>query len=106
MLADSSEAAVRAERPASVDEIDKIVRCVITDKLASGELDACDLTMRDLDRCRAAFVEVLQGIFHPRTKYPGQAVEELAPASPAALPAPQSAPPALPAVKSAPELEG
>jgi putative nucleotidyltransferase with HDIG domain len=106
MLADSSEAAVRAERPASVDEIDKLVRCVIADKVASGELDACDLTIRDLDRCRAAFVEVLQGIFHPRTKYPGQAVEELAPASPAALPAPQPAPPALSAVKSAPELEG
>ncbi len=106
MLADSSEAAVRAERPASVDEIDKIVRCVIADKLTCGELDECDLTMRDLDRCRAAFVEVLQGIFHPRTKYPGQAVEELAPASPAALPPPQSAPPPVPAVKSAPELEG
>jgi putative nucleotidyltransferase with HDIG domain len=106
MLADSSEAAVRAERPTSVDEIDKIVRCIIADKLACGELDECDLTMRDLDRCRAAFVEVLQGIFHPRTKYPGQVVEELAPASPAALPAPQSVPPALPATKSAPELEG
>jgi putative nucleotidyltransferase with HDIG domain len=106
MLADSSEAAVRAERPTSVDEIDKIVRCVIADKLNSGELDECDLTMRDLDRCRAAFVEVLQGIFHPRTKYPGQAVEELAPANPAALSPPQPAPPALPAAESAPELEG
>jgi putative nucleotidyltransferase with HDIG domain len=106
MLADSSEAAVRAERPASVDEIDKIVRRVIADKLTCGELDECDLTMRDLDRCRAAFVEVLQGIFHPRTKYPDQAVEELAPANPAALSPPQPAPPALPAGKSAPELEG
>jgi putative nucleotidyltransferase with HDIG domain len=106
MLADSSEAAVRAERPSSVDEIDKIVRCVIADKLNSGELDECDLTMRDLDRCRAAFVEVLQGIFHPRVKYPGQAVEELAPANPAALAPPQPAPPALPAAESAPELEG
>jgi putative nucleotidyltransferase with HDIG domain len=107
MLADSSEAAVRAERPTSVDEIDKIVRCVIADKLNSGELDECDLTMRDLDRCRAAFVEVLQGIFHPRTKYPGQAVEELAPANPvAALSPPQPASPALPAAESAPELEG
>jgi putative nucleotidyltransferase with HDIG domain len=106
MLADSSEAAVRAERPSSVDEIDKIVRCVIADKLACGELDECDLTMRDLDRCRAAFVEVLQGIFHPRTKYPGPSVEELASASPAALPPPQSVPPSLPAAKSAPELKG
>jgi putative nucleotidyltransferase with HDIG domain len=106
MLADSSEAAVRAERPTSVDEIDRIVRRIIADKLTSGELDECDLTMRDLDRCRAAFVEILQGIFHPRTKYPGQTVEELAPASQAALQAPQSAPPPLPAAKSAPELEG
>ena len=106
MLADSSEAAVRAEHPTSVDEIDRIVRRVIADKLTCGELDECDLTMRDLDRSRAAFVEILQGIFHPRAKYPGQVVEELAPANPPALPTPQPAPPALPSVKSAPELEG
>jgi hypothetical protein len=95
MLADSCEAAVRATHPNSIEEIDKIVRRVITDKLGAGELDQCDLTTRDLDQIRAAFVEMLQGMFHPRVRYPEEITEELAGADPAALPLPQPAPPSL-----------
>jgi hypothetical protein len=92
MLADSCEAAVRAARPDSVEEIDKIVRRIINDKLTGGELDECDLTTRDLDQIRSAFVEMLHGVFHPRIKYPEAAKEELPGGSPAALPAPRSVP--------------
>ncbi len=102
MLADGCEAAVRAARPDSVEEIDKVVRRVITDKLTSSELDQCDLTMRDLDRIRSAFVETLQGVFHPRIKYPVQVQEELASASLVALPAPQPAPATPPPAESVP----
>lgn len=70
MLADSCEAAVRAAHPDSVEEIDKIVRRIVNDKLTSGDLDECDLTMHDLNQIRRAFVEILQGVFHPRIKYP------------------------------------
>jgi len=35
-----------------------------------GQLDECDLTMKDLDQIRRAFVGVLQGIYHPRIRYP------------------------------------
>ncbi|MEJ2560320.1 MAG: hypothetical protein P8186_29710, partial [Anaerolineae bacterium] len=53
-------------------------------------LDECDLTTRDLDQIRSAFVKILQGVFHPRIKYPEEVKEELTQSSPAALPSPQS----------------
>ncbi len=70
MLADSCEARVRSAQPGSVEEIDRIIREVIKSKLDDGQLDECDLTLRDLEEIRSAFLSVLQGVFHPRVKYP------------------------------------
>jgi putative nucleotidyltransferase with HDIG domain len=70
MLADSCEAAVRAERPDSLEGIEELVRKIIGGKMLDGQLDECDLTLRDLDEIRGAFVSILQGVFHPRVKYP------------------------------------
>lgn len=77
MLADSCEAAVRASNPASVEEIDKIVHRIIMDKVASGELDECGLTMHDLNQIRVTFTQMLQGVFHPRIRYPEEVKERL-----------------------------
>ena len=76
MLADSCEAAVRAERPTSLEEIEELVRKVIGNKVLAGQLDECDLTLHDLDETRDAFVTLLQGVFHPRIKYPEEAERE------------------------------
>jgi putative nucleotidyltransferase with HDIG domain len=70
MLADSVEAAVRASTPESSGEIERIVRKITNDRLVSGELDECDVTLRDLESIRGAFIDVLQGVFHPRLQYP------------------------------------
>jgi putative nucleotidyltransferase with HDIG domain len=70
MLADGCEAAVRAARPTSREEIEEIIRKVTDSKLLAGELDECDLTLRDLEQTRQAFVDTLSGVFHPRVKYP------------------------------------
>lgn len=72
MLADISESTVRAVRPGSAEEIDQIIHKIMTDEIASGELDECGLTLQDLVQIRLAFVDVLQGVFHPRIKYPDQ----------------------------------
>jgi putative nucleotidyltransferase with HDIG domain len=104
MLADSCEAAVRAAHPNSAEEIDKITRRIITDKLTSGDLDESDLTTRDLDQIRGAFVEILQGVFHPRIKYPEEVQEKLAGATPAALPSPQSVQTTVPSAQSVPAV--
>jgi cyclic-di-AMP phosphodiesterase PgpH len=72
MLADVAETTVRALKPGSAGEIDNIVQHAIMDKLNSGQLDECDLTITDLHNIRIAFVDILQGVHHPRIKYPEQ----------------------------------
>jgi len=72
MLADGCEAAVRAAHPSSVEEISEIVRKVIADRVASGQLDECPLTLHDLELLRESFTLTLQGLFHPRIQYPDE----------------------------------
>ncbi len=70
MLADSIEAAVRAKRPTSQDDTAAVAHKVIGERLSSGQLDEADITMRDLDQIRQAFLGILRGVFHPRIDYP------------------------------------
>jgi putative nucleotidyltransferase with HDIG domain len=70
MLADGVEAMARAENPSSDEEIEKLVRWVIEDRLSKGQLDRTDLTLKDLDTMRRSFFNTLRGIYHPRIRYP------------------------------------
>lgn len=72
MLADGAEATVRARRPASVEELDRIVGESVQNRILSGQLDECPLTLADLAAARRAFVDVLRGLHHPRVAYPGE----------------------------------
>jgi putative nucleotidyltransferase with HDIG domain len=83
MLADSCEAAVRAENPASVEEMVKIVEGIILDRASSGELDESGLTVHETNITRDAFVRMFQGVLHHRIKYPKEGTEQ-----PAAPPTP------------------
>lgn len=83
MLADGAEATVRAQHPASIEELEQIVAQSIQSRLLSGQLDESPLTMADLTMIRRAFVDVLRGLHHPRIAYPSDAK----PAAPAADPA-------------------
>lgn len=76
MLADSCEARIRADRPPTPEEMDQLIRRTINDRLADSQLDQCDLTLRDLEMIRGAFLGVLQGIFHPRIQYPEMTRQE------------------------------
>lgn len=69
MLADV-EAVVRSVHPGTPAEMDKLIRDYIEEKLITGQLDHCSLTLRDLDQIREAFSGVLKSIFHPRIQYP------------------------------------
>ncbi|MCL6595082.1 MAG: HDIG domain-containing protein [Firmicutes bacterium] len=70
MLADTSEAAARALPRPTPARIEARVRALIRDRLADGQLDEADLTLRDLDRIAATFTQVLAGVFHSRVPYP------------------------------------
>jgi putative nucleotidyltransferase with HDIG domain len=75
MLADGVEAKARAENPKNSEEIDRLVRWVIENRLNQGQLDHVDLTLKDLDTVRRSFVSTLKGIYHPRISYPEEVVE-------------------------------
>lgn len=70
MLADGCEARVRSQEPESAEEMENIIAASIKSKLEEEQLDESDLTLRDLKEIHAAFLNVLQGVFHPRVKYP------------------------------------
>ncbi|MGI6358108.1 MAG: HD family phosphohydrolase [Bacillota bacterium] len=70
MLADSVEAAVRSLSQPTPGRIDNLVRKIIKERLNDGQLDECDITLRQLDKAGTAFVHILSGIFHKRVEYP------------------------------------
>ncbi|HOJ09009.1 MAG TPA: HDIG domain-containing protein [Clostridiales bacterium] len=70
MLADSVEAAVRSMTEKTEGKIEGLVRKIIKDKLDDGQLDLCDLTLKDLDTIANSFMRVFSGFFHARQKYP------------------------------------
>ena len=70
MLADGVEAAVRSISDPTKGKIEEMVNNIIKDKLNTGQLDDCDLTLKDLDRIRESFLTSLNGIYHQRIEYP------------------------------------
>lgn len=70
MLADSSEARVRAERPMDVETLNNMIKEVIDNRVSVGQLDDTGLTLRDLSKIRRTFTTTLRGIYHPRIEYP------------------------------------
>jgi hypothetical protein len=75
MFADGVEAKARADTPKDDEEIDRIVRWVIKDRLDAGQLSRTDLTFKDLDTIRRSFVATLKSMYHPRLRYPGAEAE-------------------------------
>jgi putative nucleotidyltransferase with HDIG domain len=77
MLADSVEASVRSlsehDEPAIRAMVDRIIR----ERLEDGQFDECDLTLRDVERIREAFVAQLLGMYHRRVEYPQNKIVEI-----------------------------
>jgi putative nucleotidyltransferase with HDIG domain len=77
MLADSVEASVRSLRTHDEAAIRAMVGRIIRERLEDGQFDECDLTLRDLERIREAFVSQLLGMYHQRIEYPQNKIVEL-----------------------------
>jgi putative nucleotidyltransferase with HDIG domain len=90
MLADTVEATVRskaqhgkllsARQPvgangSGMQTLDEMVSSIIDERVRSGQLDESQLTLQDLARIRQAFINTLQGIYHPRVEYAPQIVK-------------------------------
>ena len=70
MLADAVEAASRTLEDPKPARIHNLIKRIIEDRMKSGELDECPLTLRDLAAIREAFAQILIGAFHHRVVYP------------------------------------
>jgi putative nucleotidyltransferase with HDIG domain len=77
MLADSVEAAVRSMVEKTEGKMEGLIRKIIKDKLDDGQLDLCDLTLRDMDMIAKAFMRVFGGYFHAREEYPEMKAKQL-----------------------------
>jgi len=77
MLADSVEASVRSLDSQDEPAVRAMVDRIILERLQDGQFDECDLTLRDLERVREAFVQQLLGMYHRRIAYPQNKIVEL-----------------------------
>ncbi len=77
MLSDSVEASVRSLSSRDEPSIRAMVGRIIDERLKDGQFDECDLTLRDVERIREAFVSQLLGMYHQRIAYPQNKVVEL-----------------------------
>ena len=70
MLADSVEAATRTVKNPNPSKIRAFVEELVDKRFREGELDECDLTLRDLKMIVDAFMPILSGVFQHRVEYP------------------------------------
>ena len=70
LLADSVEAATRALSNQTPKKIKQTVQKIINNKFIDGQLDECDLTLKDLHNISESFSNLLAGIYHSRVEYP------------------------------------
>ena len=77
MLADSVEAAVRSIKEPSEDKIKEMINSIINDKLSCGQLNDCDLTIKDIEKIKKCFLTALNGIYHHRIEYPKEKIKSL-----------------------------
>jgi putative nucleotidyltransferase with HDIG domain len=70
LLADSVEAASRTLDDPTPASIKGLVRKIINNKFIDGQLDECDLTLKDLEKIAEIFTHILTGIYHSRVEYP------------------------------------
>jgi putative nucleotidyltransferase with HDIG domain len=70
MLADMVEAASRSLPDPTPARINGTVQKIINKVFSDGQLDECELTLKDLHEIAKSFNKTLSGIFHQRVEYP------------------------------------
>jgi len=70
MLADIAEAAVRCIRTPTSERVEAVVRQVVEQRVADGQLDESGIRDADLEKVTRVYARMLQGMTHPRVEYP------------------------------------
>jgi len=69
-LADTIEALSRTLEEPTPARIEEMVREVVKKRFMEGELDECNLTLKDIEKIIQSFTRILNAIFHTRVNYP------------------------------------
>lgn len=72
MLADVTEAMLRARPDATHEESVQIVAGIVSEKIAEGQLTDSSLTLGELEKIKQAFAQILIAQRHQRVSYPGK----------------------------------
>ena len=70
MMADAVEAAARALTDPTSARISALVEKIINEIFLDGQIDECELTLKDISEIKKRFTFVLTSIFHKRIEYP------------------------------------
>ena len=72
LLADIIEAEARTLNSPTSSRIKNLTQNVINRTLENGQLDECNLTLRDLTKIKDIFSRIFTGMFHNRVEYPDE----------------------------------
>ncbi len=72
LLADILEAEARTLNNPTASRIKNLTQNVINRNLVNGQLDDCNLTLRELNRIKDVFSRILTAMFHNRIEYPDE----------------------------------
>ncbi len=75
LLADSVEAACRTLAEPIPGKIEELVRKIINNKFIDGQLDECELTLKEIEKISTTFIKILSAIYHSRVAYPADSDE-------------------------------
>lgn len=76
LLADSVEAATRVIPEPQAIKIEEVVHKIINNKFIDGQLDNCELTLKDLENIAKVFIHSLSALYHGRIQYPQGTTKE------------------------------
>jgi hypothetical protein len=72
LLADAVEASSRTLVDPTPNRVRNHIETIFRKIFSEGQLDECDLTLKDLNALSKAYSRILSGIFHKRIEYPEQ----------------------------------
>jgi cyclic-di-AMP phosphodiesterase PgpH len=70
LLADTVEAATRSLKDRGSMKLKTVIQNMINKNFTDGQLDECDMTLKDLHTIADEFTRILVGIYHQRVEYP------------------------------------
>lgn len=75
MIADGCEAVSRTLKDRSIENVRAVVTKIVNDRMALGQFDECEITIKELNIIIQTIVNNLTGIYHHRVKYPTATLE-------------------------------